>query len=262
MNFGSLNIKMLQLHRKLILCVVVPSVFVIISFCKVYKPVYEIIPQYNSKLEAKYKFNIFSDSLKGGDSRNRLVKRDKLSVAFRYTLGNKLEYPFAGISFAIADTTSFIDLSGYDYVSITIKAKKGLRVPFTFSEYVPSYYSKGQPFKNRNLQYIFNVSNKVTVVTAPLNKFTTPDWWYALNHTTETKFTHPNFGNIKDLIIGNCYNLKRNVEDEIEIYDFSVHVDYSNYYKFAATTLLVYFALLLLISYIYKPKTLTQQKVL
>jgi AraC-like DNA-binding protein len=235
-------IGILKQYYKPVVCFIIPIVLLIIGVFTIYQPSYNIVPNLQTNQEHKLTEKLFTDTSANGNSVIQFFKSNNEGVKLKYILREKYLHAFVGISFEVQDS-AYLDISGYDYLSIKLKSKRGTRIPVTFSEYVPTYNSKGQSFKYRNQQYIINVSKQLTESKVSLKDFKTPDWWYVLNSTKETDFGPFDQAKIKNLIVGNCYNLPKNVADEIEIQEISLHVNYRFYLCMFALFFTCYYAI-------------------
>lgn len=242
---------------KTLLLGIIPSLSIIIFILSIYKQELTIIPTSNHKLDIQLNTKLFTDTSTQGNSKIFFLSNDKSGYTFKYILGEAYLHAFVGVSFETAEN-QFLNLEGYDDLSIKLSSKKGSRIPVTFSEFVPKFKDKSKSFKYRNHQYIFNVNNNITETKVSLTDFKTPDWWFSLNNTKEADYEAIDYSKIKNIIIGNCYNLPKNVEDEINIESIKVSVNYTFRLLIFSSFIIIYYLLIWLFIY-KKRKTVTPE---
>ncbi len=190
----------------------------------------------------------YNDIYQKGNSILQYSKEPSGKVTYNYTLKDGAPFPYVGILFSKKDTSLF-DLSDYDYLKIRIKATNGTRIPFTLTTNIPGYSKKENDLSYRTCQYILTVNNESNELIAPIDKFKTPDWWFTTFNLTEQKLGAPDFSKVKTVQLNNCINLKKNIEDKVEVEEISFHSDLGSFYIFSGGFLIIYFGIGLLVFY-------------
>jgi len=203
----------------LVVLLVFPLVLVAVSFLVIYKYVYTLLPRSTS-----HSF-VFSKNSNCSTLHAISEDRDSNTLAFSYILHTGCDYPVAGLRLELREGIWF-DLSGYDYLSITMKATKGVRVPLYLETYVNNYTKMSDESTFRSLLVNLNVDSSFSKIDVPISKINTPDWWYIQRKKTEKEVGSPDLSKTKYIAISNCINIKPGVEDLVSIASLSFHVDY------------------------------------
>jgi len=187
----------------------------------------------------------FGDEVSNGNSWAMLLDTVP-QIRFRYTLGNKIPFPFAGLTFYMRNK-SFWDLRGYDHLKIKIKATAGTRLPIAIHCFIPSHnktvdFNKPEDFNSYlRLQYMALVSEKWKEINIPLKSYEVPNWWYAANNLTEHDLGKPDLSKVVAISIANCTNLKAGDTDEVDIEELSFYKDMFPFYIYSGGFLFLYF---------------------
>tara|TARA_B110000211_G_C14050111_1_gene540814 strand:- start:734 stop:1765 length:1032 start_codon:yes stop_codon:yes gene_type:complete len=147
----------------------------------------------------------YSDADENGNSIATLQSTNP--VSYSYQINKSVQFPYAGIYFEDTLNARKINLSNYNQVTISIKAKKGRKIPITINTI--------WNLKNRPYQKLLNVSPKTTIFTVPLSEFKTPDWWLNKNKVVDDNFQ--TFKKIRTINIENCKLLQPGLTDEVEV---------------------------------------------
>jgi AraC-like DNA-binding protein len=185
-------------------------------------------PPLNPFPDSKNDLILFNDSINNGNSEINLVSFNKKAVAFKYILGEGYQFAYAGLKIK-PKRYIYFDLSDYDYISIKIKAVRGLRIPIVLGTFTTNSDTIND-LSFRSSEYIVDVLKETKVVKIHLNQFRTPDWWLSLNKKKELEMENPDYSKVKFINIQSCVLLGKNKEDQVEINGFTFHKDLTSFY--------------------------------
>lgn len=228
------------MFNKKIILDILPFIFIGVYFLLIYKKPFYFINPYTPQTIQPYTTFCYSDSVHHGNSKIKITKNTSNILAYNYILLEGYKYKFADVAFA-ANQNSFFNLSEYNYALITIKASKGNRIQLGFSSFIDNYTDIKQGISYRISLFNLNTQPEFKTIKAPLKDLYTPDWWYTENNKKESDFGQPNLKKVQEITFSNCINLKNNIEDQVEIAEFSFHVDYTKPLLYSGLFLLVYF---------------------
>lgn len=227
-----------------LLLIVLPAVVIIIFFLIIYKSPISITKTVAKGSELL--LTPFGDEVTGGNSWTVLLDTVPL-VKYRYTLGSKIPYPYAGLTFYKRDK-SFWNLSGYDHIKIKVKATKGTRLPLAIHCVIP-HHSKPEVFNSYyRLEYIVLVNKDWSEINIPIRRYDVPNWWYGENKITEHNLGKPNLSKVVAVSIANCTNLKAGATDETDIEELGFYRSLSPFYIGSTAFLILYFGVWWLVS--------------
>lgn len=219
-----------------------PVPVVCICFLFLYQPSYYLLLSPKKGLRGIFEINAYNDKMDQGNSECTLLKSDTSGIAFRYTLGANLAFPYSGITLS-AGKNKFLDLSAYDVLRVKLKATKGKRIFLVFNTHIDNYSRPGEYYTYKNLEYTANIYQESKTLNIPFRKFETPTWWYTRNDIREDGDQPANWSKVKSFNITNCIALNRNTEDTILLEELSLHKDLTFFYFRSALISLVYYLL-------------------
>ncbi|MEY3451553.1 MAG: hypothetical protein RL711_1379 [Bacteroidota bacterium] len=222
--------------------------FLVVSiylFSQYQSPLYLIDPS-EATIFHELQLLSFDDKVHGGNSDIQLIEAKPSIVQYKYTLREAKDFSKSNIRFTKKDG-SYIDLSGYDYLKVSIQASHGTRIPFCISSFVPNHSRATEENSYIYASENLHVSPRLQTIEAPLNELTTPDWWYTSNNKSERDFDRPDFSKVKYLYFSNCINLPKNREDKVVITEASFRVNTLALLRNAGIFLGIYFSVLLFI---------------
>jgi AraC-like DNA-binding protein len=109
-------------------------------------------------------------------------------IIFIYTLGG--DNPFAGIGVNLVHTFPFLDLSGYDYLRLTLSTEKAEELFITIRTFEPGITKVEDGMEPlRHSETHIKINQKKDTYDIPLASFKDPEWWLSQNvpggHTIE-----------------------------------------------------------------------------
>jgi AraC-like DNA-binding protein len=195
---------------------------------------------------------LFSDSLDRGFSKvAKLQPIGETVLGYTYTLHEGYQYPYVGLNFVLK-SDSLPNLSGYDYLSLTIKARHGSRLPIVLG--LQDEFAK--PNGVRFMEYILTVGPDWTTTKVPLSQFRSPEWWLKMNLKKEADLPPPVFDNIRFLNVQSCQILGTGKEDTIEIKSIGLNVCTTSYLIWGFGLSVFYWAVIVVV--LYRKKAITQ----
>ncbi len=227
---------------KLYVFIVIPFVLGGLVFLILYKNPLYLISGDSGVKKMDLVLTGYTDKAVNGGSVVGFSKDASGKISYKYTLRDGAPYPYVGIQFSKKDSSLF-DLTAYDFLKIKIKASSGTRIPFTITSDIQGYSKKEIELTYRTLQYVLTVNSNVSEISAPIKEFATPNWWYATNNMTEKDLKSPDFSRVKTIQLNNCINLKKDIEDVIEVEEISFNKDLRPFYIYAGVFVVLYFGL-------------------
>lgn len=232
----------MRINNKKIIFSGLPFILLGLYFALIYRtPLYIINPTIPTTVQPYHSF-CYSDQVHKGNSSIKITASNSSVLAYTYTLLEGYKYKFADAAFE-ANKDTFINIRDYDYALVKIKASKGTRIQLGFSSFIDQYTKVSEGISYRISLYNLHVQPTFQDLKVPLHELYTPDWWYTENNKKESDFSAPNLAKIQEITFSNCINLKNNIKDEVEIREFSFHVDYTKPLLYSAVACLVYFML-------------------
>lgn len=137
---------------------------------------------------------------------------DSTKVDLRYIIRNKNPYPYSGIQWYWASKDNFLDLSKYQYVTISFDTLKTsvesllLIIQVFCDGFSDPQNTMSWRFLTKELLLQKGVSN----YNIAISDFLTPDWWYKKIKTSEKSLGKPDFKNVGSISIqSSSYNLEK-----------------------------------------------------
>jgi AraC-like DNA-binding protein len=160
----------------------------------------------------------FSDQLSGGTSLIQ-ARSGADTVFYRYRLGDRPEYPFAGINIRFPQDS--ITLEDYENLEVELMPAKAKRIPVYLS-----FIGKKSNEKDFNSfipkVYDLNLDAKRKRYSIPLAEMQVPAWWtlafkHYLAEDEPAKLRY-----VRHIGFSSCQLLPRQVWDEIQIYSITL----------------------------------------
>lgn len=216
-----------------------PLAFTAIFLTLAYKPPFEFKPfEYNGKA---IHIEAYDDSISKGDSKIYFhTNKDSSTLSYKYYIGTKHLYPYAGIMLNRIDS-SFFDFSGYSHVSIRIKADKGKRIPFYLFSKIPKLSNWKSTNTFLNAQYFLETAEQEQTIDIKLSEYIVPDWWYRLHGWTVHDQGTLNLEYISFLNFANCSTVEPGQSDEVTISKIVFYKDLTPHAWICAIFLLLYY---------------------
>ncbi|MGM0443446.1 MAG: helix-turn-helix domain-containing protein [Fibrobacterota bacterium] len=194
------------------------------------------------------------DSNLGGEGNSSVLDlqvSDSL-LAYNFSLGSRLDYPYAGVGINFIDTTverpHGLNLQGYDYVTIEI-ASSAEMLNLAFTSFVDGYTDMESPMSWRVFENLVGVADSFRVHTIDLKEFTTPPWWYQENQIGKEELPPRNLSNIISFIIeNNDYESFHGTPETVQIRSIVFHRDLRVFNIAVAAILIVYISLYIYLS--------------
>ncbi|MCX6183154.1 MAG: AraC family transcriptional regulator [Bacteroidetes bacterium] len=170
----------------------------------------------------EFKVQTYNDSLGGGNTKVDFTIDTLKYARFKYELGDKIEYPYAGLDVQPKMDTAYFDISEYEFVVVKLKAKESKIIPVNIRVYCEGFSKPGIP--NTYMSFIRNIEDSVIDNTyeIPLNEFMVPEWWYKDNGLENGNKLHPSFAKVQSINIEQGAIMKPHMKDEITVYDISL----------------------------------------
>jgi len=222
-----------------IILIVIPIILVLTLFLKLYEPPFN----YNQLIKNnKITIEAYSDIDINGNSTSKVLK-NKDDLAYTYSIGDKKEYPYAGIMIYNKDK-SFINLSKYNHCKIKIRAEHGKSIPFYINSNIPNTSNWKEPNSFFNLQYILKINKEWQEIDVDFKDFNIPPWWLQFINKTEDELDYPDFSEVSIINFANCILLNRNKKDTIEIDSIVFYKSLIPFYVYSIIFLIIYFSAL------------------
>lgn len=132
------------------------------------------------------------DPLEEGNSKIVDFKVDS-SIFLSATIGDKIDYPYAGFRFTMPDSQPFFDISKYDKIEIEIDSTNANFFILDITTYIDGYshFNDLMSFRHHTAE-IFYKSN-TTKIVLPMDSIRTQGWWYSLRKINPSKLDKPDF---------------------------------------------------------------------
>lgn len=218
--------------------IVVPFLFVGVYLLAMYKAPFTIISSHG--LDNHFVWKTYTDKLHQGNS---IITKTSNTNAFeyQYCLKDGYRYKFSLIGISPKDSNN-VDLSIYNQLDITIKAKNGKGILF----YLYTAFPENKKIKHPSWphQYILNTDAAFTKIRLSFDQFYTPDWWYTEVNETKANLGLPLFKETVAMSFGNCIHIKPDITDVVTVKNMTFTVNL--WYPFLKTVpyVLCYYLLL------------------
>ncbi len=201
----------------------------------------------------------YADIEDGGSSVSSL-KTVEGAVMLDYTLGDKFEDAYVGISFETKPKENFIDLSSYEEIVIKIHSNKSKRIRInlrTFCDKIKEgdYVSDlKRPNSLMSSEYEIDYSPEKEEYILDINKFRTPEWWFKENNLENGNNSHCSLENLSAIEVENSNFTKVGEKDTITVYNLSA-VKHNYIWLYILVVGIITSLSLLIFNYTQKKKT-------
>lgn len=186
----------------------------------------------------------YSDKNEAGNSEIRFTDTMEGKLGFEYTLHKQYPFPYVGAYIsALAPDTSW-DVSGYDYLELTLSSTASKRIPVNLNIHVEGYTTSSDPLSRRALTQFLDYDSKQSVYALPLKEFKTPGWWLNLRQKTEKELGEPDLSKLMTINIQNCEIIGPERQDKVLLKAIRFYKDNRMLYLYTILGLTVYFILL------------------
>ncbi len=137
---------------------------------------------------------------------------------FSYRLSTEVNEPFAGIYLHKADSTKdlFFDFSGFDLISIHLKADKAKRIPVFLTLDYNGFTTAGKKLSWLPLVAVIEYIGEGNYEIKK-SDFEIPSWWLRLHGMKKEDFNNINFSRVTNVLVNSCQTLGPDKDDEIQI---------------------------------------------
>lgn len=162
----------------------------------------------------------YSDSMteNHGNSTIQLLHADSNALTFQYTLRDKFQFPYIGITFEGENDSSWFDLHDYDVIEVDLEVQQSRRIPLVFLEFVPNHSRITNDLSFRPLTKEIECSTGRHTYTLDLDQLYVPAWWYHFERKTEKQLGKPRLEQIFKVQIHHCELLHKNTPETFTIH--------------------------------------------
>lgn len=169
----------------------------------------------------------YSDSItqdKGSSGIRKLASKEG-TLSFEYTLGDKFQFPYIGVTFDLDSGQTFFDLSRYDHVQVDIDAVLSRHIPLVINQDIKNYSNpeEGLSYRPLTRELVYEKGKRSYVL--PLQSFETPSWWFGLSKLTETDLGEPDYSRIHNIQFHNCQLLPRFTKETFTLHKLKFYKD-------------------------------------
>lgn len=150
----------------------------------------------------------FSDSEDMEDTCSLVTsfKSDSNKIHAEYTLGDKREYPYAGLAVDLRGPRT-IDFSKYDRVIVNLPSNECNDFTLMIVTPLAGISDPSKPNTWRFYEYDFKVIENSNSYAVLLDKFVTPNWWFKEYNHDSKEFPEQDLQNVTRLLFQNHPNL-------------------------------------------------------
>ncbi|MFM7021804.1 MAG: helix-turn-helix domain-containing protein [Flavobacteriales bacterium] len=179
----------------------------------------------------QFRVQAYDDAMDGGNTQVHFILDTLNSATFEYELGDKIEYPYAGMDVHPKVPTDYFDISSYETVEVKLKAENSKIIPVNIRLYCEGFSKPGQP--NTYMSFIYNIEDSVIDNTyeIPLSSFMVPEWWYTDNKLENGHKLKHSFAAVQSINIEKGATAKAHMKDKITVYDISLKKN-NNWYLY------------------------------
>ncbi|MFW6254076.1 MAG: helix-turn-helix transcriptional regulator [Chitinivibrionales bacterium] len=164
-----------------------------------------------------YEGSLFDDGADDGNSVIREIENDSSGIKVTMRLKEGFIHPYAGVIFHLGSDSQFLDLSAYDYLSMTIKGSTPLELSIHLRSYVEKFTSPDDIMTYRFLVKEIHSTDSIRFFRLPLHSFSTPQWWYSRHRVESDSFPRESFNQVTDLVIQSATSTPLNQTIELEL---------------------------------------------
>ncbi len=236
-----------QLHRKKILFYI-PLLFLLPAlFALLHKEII-VFP-----LNDTYSVYCYSDSTEeNGKSSVTEFTIDSSGIVFEYILREGYEYPYAGFQINVNTDSTFLDVSGYDYLQVTLEPHNSKQIDVYCKTYIDGFTKIDDYNTHRFLEKEIDLEIEKTQYRLALDKFVTAPWWLNDNNFTETEIGEPDLSKMMNIAIANADYAPIDTAYKITVTGIFFTNDNTLIYTFCGIAIGIYFLLYWLVLLIQK----------
>ena len=168
----------LALHTKKILIALPFLIAALVALPPSFNTRYVIFPDTNGA----FSFDPFTDQEEGGDSYISPMHETDSVLSYRFMVQDRYGFPYTGFAMELHTDTSFLDLSSYDRVCITIASDKAKFLEFSLKTIIDNYSHPGEITSYHFHNKIIATPQKMGLISIPFKELHTPDWWLDENN--------------------------------------------------------------------------------
>jgi hypothetical protein len=185
-------------HRGLLVIVPLLACALMLSWSEANKTLV-ICPSKNSR----YAIQTYSDASENGKTTIADAQIGQNQVSFEFTLRKGNDYSYAGMKITLRVDSSFLDISGYDYVLLDMNAGKSKSLAVYLKAYIEGITKLDQFLTHEFLMKEITVDTAMSQYTIDLNEFIHPPWWLEDTHLIEANLGKPRFSKIISMELQN-----------------------------------------------------------
>lgn len=150
----------------------------------------------------------------------------KKGITIRYTLRNRLSYPYSGCKLVLLGDDSLPrNMSSYDYLFLDITCKKQQSIDFYLHVDLAGRTIPSQPLTYRFLYKYLVFLDPRESKKVDLFSLETPGWWYYNHHLPDNSLGKESFRRVSEIVVQSGNNNPIDQEFEFTINQISVHRD-------------------------------------
>ena len=195
----------------------------------------------------------YNDSLDGGNSNASVVVKNNVAT-LTYTLGNKYEFPYVGMSFEPIKKNQSFDLSTYEEVRIKVKSQKSNIVRLSIKTLCDTVAGHRKPHNPMNYEYDLDYLPAQSDYVISVDKFKTPTWWYQDNNLENGNNLNCSLEKVISFDIESDEFVKRGEKDIIEVSELYA-VKYNFWYLYILASGVLATVVILVLNYTQRKKT-------
>lgn len=197
-------------------------------FLSVWHRPFELFPD-----QSHIQWGVYDDAESGGDSRAQQELSQDGNLLLTYTLGDSLDYPYAGLYMHISQEGEPQNLSKYSHISISIQSEKSQTITMVVTALIQGI----KPIYEYELQ----LDPEKTDYRIPFNELRIPEWWLIEHNMTVHDMDENDFSEVTDIDISNGSVYERNAVVSLMIRNISLVKDYSFLYFPLGMIVLVFY---------------------
>jgi AraC-like DNA-binding protein len=175
-----------------------------------------------------FKVKSYDDALDGGNTKVHFTLDTLKYARFDYELGDKIQYPYAGMDVESIKESDYFDISSYEKIVLSLSAENSKMIPINIRVYCEGFSKLNQP--NSYMSYIYNIEDSPinNIYELPIEKFMVPEWWYNDNGLENGTKLKASFAKVQSINIEQGAVIKPHTKDKITVYEISLRK--SNYW--------------------------------
>lgn len=136
----------------------------------------------------KNKIASFDDSQTGGNSTVLSFQQNDRELKLHYRIGDKIQYPYAGVSFNPGTGENTFSITEYNYLTLDIEASRNLNINISFKSQINGITTTDNENSRCPLIYHLPVQQGRGLYKIDIKDFQVPKWWlqrYSLDNNRE-----------------------------------------------------------------------------